>query len=103
MLAGNVVKHIYVQIHKLPFITCLCLSHDNAQKNMAKTDDDQNLKVQIKENCRHEWVRFVLLSELALFLPKAIPIYLLVLRAQEVGNEPFWNKKKSLQMLPFLF
>ena len=26
---------------------------------------------------------------------KATPIYLLVLRAQEVGNEPFWNKKKS--------
>ena len=25
---------------------------------------------------------------------KATPIYLLVLRAQEVGNEPFWNKKK---------
>ena len=28
------------------------------------------------------------------FLFKATPIYLLVLRAQEVGNEPFWNKKK---------
>ena len=28
------------------------------------------------------------------FRPKATPIYLLVLRAQEVGNEPFWNKKK---------
>ena len=26
---------------------------------------------------------------------KATPIDLLVLRAQEVGNEPFWNKKKS--------
>ena len=26
---------------------------------------------------------------------KATPIYLLVLQAQEVGNEPFWNKKKS--------
>ena len=26
---------------------------------------------------------------------KATPIYLLVLRAQEEGNEPFWNKKKS--------
>ena len=26
---------------------------------------------------------------------KATPIYLLVLRAQDVGNEPFWNKKKS--------
>ena len=26
---------------------------------------------------------------------KATPIYLLVLRAQEVGNEPFWNNKKS--------
>ena len=26
---------------------------------------------------------------------KATPIYLLVLRAQEVGNEAFWNKKKS--------
>ena len=25
---------------------------------------------------------------------KATPIYLPVLRAQEVGNEPFWNKKK---------
>ena len=25
---------------------------------------------------------------------KATPIYLLVLRAQEVGKEPFWNKKK---------
>ena len=25
---------------------------------------------------------------------KATPIYLLVLRAQEVGNEPLWNKKK---------
>ena len=25
---------------------------------------------------------------------KVTPIYLLVLRAQEVGNEPFWNKKK---------
>ena len=30
--------------------------------------------------------------------PKATPIYLLVLRAQEVGNEPFWNKKKSWKM-----
>ena len=29
------------------------------------------------------------------FQYKATPIYLLVLRAQEVGNEPFWNKKKS--------
>ena len=28
------------------------------------------------------------------FSSKATPIYLLVLRAQEVGNEPFWNKKK---------
>ena len=28
------------------------------------------------------------------FVHKATPIYLLVLRAQEVGNEPFWNKKK---------
>ena len=28
------------------------------------------------------------------FVDKATPIYLLVLRAQEVGNEPFWNKKK---------
>ena len=26
---------------------------------------------------------------------KATPIYLLVLHAQEVGNEPFWNLKKS--------
>ena len=26
---------------------------------------------------------------------KATPIYSLVLRAQEVENEPFWNKKKS--------
>ena len=26
---------------------------------------------------------------------KATPIYSLVLRAQEVGNEPFWNIKKS--------
>ena len=25
---------------------------------------------------------------------KAIPIYLLLLQAQEVGNGPFWNKKK---------
>ena len=25
---------------------------------------------------------------------RATPIYLLVLPAQEVGNEPFWNKKK---------
>ena len=29
---------------------------------------------------------------------KATPIYLLVLHAQEVGNEPFWNKKKSSKM-----
>ena len=29
------------------------------------------------------------------YLVKATPIYLLVLHAQEVGNEPFWNKKKS--------
>ena len=28
------------------------------------------------------------------FRTKATSIYLLVLRAQEVGNEPFWNKKK---------
>ena len=28
------------------------------------------------------------------FLLQATPIYLLVLHAQEVGNEPFWNKKK---------
>ena len=34
---------------------------------------------------------------------KATPIYLLVLRAQEVGNEPFWNKKKSWKMWLFLF
>ena len=26
---------------------------------------------------------------------RATPIYLLVLHAQEVGNEPFWNLKKS--------
>ena len=31
---------------------------------------------------------------LLLFFDKATPIYLLVLRAQEVGNEPFWKKKK---------
>ena len=34
---------------------------------------------------------------------RATPIYLLVLRAQEVGNEPFWNKKKSWKMWLFLF
>ena len=34
---------------------------------------------------------------------KATPIYLLVLRAQEVGNEPFWNKKKKLKNVTFLF
>ena len=37
------------------------------------------------------------------FFCKATPIYLLVLRAQEVGNEPFWNKKKSWKMWLFLF
>ena len=31
----------------------------------------------------------------SVFLGKATPIYLLVLRAQEVENEPFWNKEKS--------
>ena len=36
-----------------------------------------------------------------LFKYKATPIYLLVLRAQEVGNEPFWNKKKSWKMWLF--
>ena len=30
-------------------------------------------------------------------LVKATPIYLLVLQAQEVGNEPFWNIKKKLK------
>ena len=34
---------------------------------------------------------------------KATPIYLLVLRAQEVGNEPFWNKNKKLKNVTFLF
>ena len=34
--------------------------------------------------------------------PKATPIYLLVLRAQEVGNEPFWNKKK-VEKCAFIF
>ena len=29
-------------------------------------------------------------------------MYILVLRAQEVGNEPFWNKKK-LKNVPFIF
>ena len=38
-----------------------------------------------------------------LYKPKATPIYLLVLRAQEVGIEPFWNKKKSWKMRLFLF
>ena len=38
-----------------------------------------------------------------IFFTKATPIYLLVLRAQEVGNEPFWNKKKSWKMWLFLF
>ena len=33
---------------------------------------------------------------------KATPIYLLVLHAQEVGNEPFWNKKKKLKNVTFL-
>ena len=37
------------------------------------------------------------------YTPKATPIYLLVLRAQEVGNEPFWNKKKSWKLWLFLF
>ena len=37
------------------------------------------------------------------FSPKATPIYLLVLHAQEVENEPFWNKKKSWKMQLFLF
>ena len=31
---------------------------------------------------------------LLVLLNRATPIYLLVLRAQEVGNESFWNKKK---------
>ena len=34
---------------------------------------------------------------------EATPIYLLVLRAQEVGNEPFWNIKKKLKNVTFLF
>ena len=34
---------------------------------------------------------------------QATPIYLLVLRAQEVGNEPFWNKKEKLKNGTFLF
>ena len=38
--------------------------------------------------------RLVCLNFLFLSIFKATPIYLLVLRAQEVGNEPFWNKKK---------
>ena len=33
-----------------------------------------------------------------LLIYKATPIYILVLRAQEVGNEPFWNKKKVEKM-----
>ena len=33
-------------------------------------------------------------SLLLKYLIKATQIYLLVLRAQEVGNEPFWNKKE---------
>ena len=37
------------------------------------------------------------------YFHKATPIYLLVLRAQEVGNEPFWNLKKSWKMWLFLF
>ena len=42
------------------------------------------------------------------FLPakvttKATPIYLLVLRAQEVGNEPFWNLKKVEKCDFFIF
>ena len=36
-----------------------------------------------------------------LCLSKATPIYLPVLRAQEVGNEPFWNKKKKLKNVTF--
>ena len=36
------------------------------------------------------------------YVIKVTPIYLLVLRAQEVGNEPFWNKKK-LKNVTFLF
>ena len=36
------------------------------------------------------------------FISEATPIYLLVLRAQEVGNEPFWNKKK-VEKCDFLF
>ena len=35
--------------------------------------------------------------------PKATPIYLLVLRAQEVGNEPFWNKKKVEKCVFLIF
>ena len=37
------------------------------------------------------------------FIFKATPIYLLVLRAQEVGNEPFWNKKKVKKCNFFIF
>ena len=34
---------------------------------------------------------------------KATPIHLLVLCAQEVGNEPFWNKKKVENATFFIY
>ena len=42
------------------------------------------------------------LSKILPHMGKATPIYLFVLQAQEVGNEPFWNKKK-LKNVTFLF
>ena len=36
----------------------------------------------------------MMMMTVMVMMSKATPIYLLVLRAQEVGNEPFWNKKK---------
>ena len=44
---------------------------------------------------------WLLASEVPAYYGKATPIYLLVLRAQEVGIEPFWNKKKSWKMWLF--
>ena len=71
---------------------CLCLN--------CKRQDLQGIIGLPPCDLVHKTVQFVLALSY-FYVSKATPIYLLVLRAQEVGNEPFWNKKKKLKNVTF--
>ena len=72
--------------------------HQNTTTNSSSNILQNNFQV-IAKSTKDQDNNFNINSFASLY--KATPIYLLVLRAQEVGNEPFWNKKKSWKMWLF--